>query len=322
LFCTHLLIDAWVQWRNGLHTGWFTIFRNPKFNAIGFRRFAYGLSGLVIAFGIGTTIAKGGLQPGVEFTGGLVADVRFAQPTSEDQIKTVVGRTFPSPIVQHVRGENRYIVRVSTGEENPQEAEQKIRTVLGEHPSGASVIGVTAISPEIGGEFIKMAVAAVIFSWIGILVYLWFRFELIFGVGAVVALIHDVTLTLGLLTLFGQEISLDVVAGLLILIGYSVNDTIVIFDRIRETIRTTYGMPYREMLNQSINQSLNRTTITSMCTLFTTVIMLLLGGPGLRPFALTLTIGIITGTYSSDFIATPVVYEWHEYRRRQQEKHA
>jgi preprotein translocase SecF subunit len=273
-----------------------------------------------VATGIVGTILLGGLKPGVEFTGGLMADVRFDKPTSEDQIKTVVGGDFPSPVVQRVRGENRYIVRVSTGDRNPQETEQVLSKTLESPASGGHVGAVTAISSEIGGEFIKAALVAVFMSWLGILVYLWFRFELVFGAGAVVALIHDVCLTLGLLTLFGQEITLDVVAGLLILIGYSVNDTIVVFDRIRETIRTTYGMSYRDMLNQSICQSLNRTTITSLCTLFTTAIMLLLGGPGLRPFALTLTIGIITGTYSSDFVATPVVYEWHEYRRRQQEK--
>jgi SecD/SecF fusion protein len=320
LFCTHLLIDLWVQYRNQLSTGWFTMFRNPRFDIMGWRFYGYGLSAVIIGIGIAGTIVKGGLRPGVEFTGGLVADVRFEKPTSEDEIRTVVGRTFPAPIVQRVRGENRYIVRVSAGEQNAQESEQLLRKALDEHPSAATVGGVTAISPEIGGEFIRMAVVAILFSWVGILVYLWFRFELIFGAGAIVSLIHDTVLTLGLLTAMGQEISLDVVAGLLILIGYSVNDTIVIYDRIRETFRTTYGMPYREMLNHSINVSLNRTTITSMCTLFTTVTMLLLGGPGLRPLALTLTIGIITGTYSSDFIATPVIYEWHEYRRRQQEK--
>jgi len=327
LFCTHILIDLWVQWRNNLSTGWFTIFRNPKIDAIGLRHYAYGLSAIVIAIGIVTTIAKGGLRPGVEFTGGLMADVSFEKPTSEDEIKSIVGKYCPIPVVQRVRGENRYIVRVSTGkhaegapevEQNQQKVEEALRKALSEHPGAANVGGVTSISPEIGKEFISAAIVAVLASWIGILVYLWFRFELVFGAGAVIALVHDVCLTVGLLTLFGQEISLDVVAGLLILIGYSTNDTIVVFDRIRETIRTTYGIPYREMLNQSINQSLNRTTITSLCTLFTTSIMLLLGGPGLQPFALTLTIGIITGTYSSDFVATPVVYEYHEWRRRRQ----
>jgi len=322
LFCTHILIDLWVQWRNQLSTGWFAFFHNPRIDAIGLRHFCYGLSGLVLMIGIGTTIAKGGLRPGVEFTGGLLADVSFEKPTSEDQIKTLVGKDFPAPIVQHVRGENRYIVRVSIGEEDPQKADQTLRKDLAQHPSMANVGSVTAISPEIGREFVRMAIVAVLISWIGILIYLWFRFELVFGAGAVIALVHDVCITLGLLTLFGQEVSLDVVAGLLILIGYSANDTIVVFDRIRETIRTTYGMPYRDMLNQSISQSLNRTTVTSLCTLFTTFIMLLVGGPGLRPFALTLTIGIVTGTYSSSFVATPIVYEWHEFRRRQQTQSA
>jgi len=323
LFCTHLLVDLYIHWRDGLSTGWFTMFRNPKFDVMGLRFYGYALSGLVIGFGIVGTILHGGLRPGVEFTGGLVADVRFEKPTSEDEIKRLIDKYYPTtPIVQRVQGENRFLVRISTGERDPQEAEAIVRKALDEHPAGATIGGITAISSEVGGEFIKMAIIAVIFSWIGMLVYLWFRFELIFGAGAIISLIHDTVLTLGLLTAFGQEITLDVVAGLLILIGYSVNDTIVIYDRIRETFRTTYGMPYREMLNHSINVSLNRTTITSLCTLFTTGTMLLLGGPGLRPLALTLTIGIITGTYSSDFIATPVIYEWHLFRRRQQAKGA
>jgi len=318
LFCTHILIDLWVQWRNDLSTGKLVMFRNPKIDVMGYRYWFYAISGAILAVGIGTAIAKGGFRPGVEFTGGMLADVTFQKPTSEDEIKSAVSRELPPPIVQHVRGEDRYIVRVPTGDLDPQQARQLLDKAFADHygAGNAGVGSATSISSEVGAGFVRQAIIAVLLSWIGIMIYLWFRFELIFGVGAIVSLMHDTLLTLGVLTFFNQEITLDVVAGLLILIGYSANDTIVIYDRIRETIRNTYGMSYREMLNHSITISLNRTTITSLCTLFTTWIMLVLGGPGLRGLALTLTIGIITGTYSSDCVATPVVYEYHEWRRR------
>jgi len=323
LFVTHVLTDLWVQWRNGLSVGKLRIFRNPKFNVMGMRHFGYAISFLLLATGIGTMIAKGGPQFGVQFTGGVVADVGFEKPTSEDEIKNALAGTFPTPIVQKIRGEqNRFILRVKTVGGDLQKTAALLRQALTKHYGEKVVdIGSTeAISSEVGGEFVKKAIVAILIASVGILIYLWFRFELIFGAGAVTALFHDVLVTLGLVTIFGQEISLDVVAALLIVVGYSVNDTIVIFDRIRETIRTTYGVPYPEMLNKSINESLNRTFVTSLSTLFTTLVMLFFGGPGLRGFALVLTIGIIIGTYSSSFVATPVIYEYQELRRRRQEK--
>ncbi|MBM3333179.1 protein translocase subunit SecD, partial [Candidatus Sumerlaeota bacterium] len=230
LFCTHILVDLWVQWRGKLGTGKIVLFRNPKVDFIGLRHFGYAVSGLILAVGIATTAAKGGLRPGVEFTGGLVADVRFEEQTSEGEIKDVVGRSFPTPVVQRVRGENRYLVRVSTrGLDSAttegagtQTAEGLLRKALAQHPAKADVGGVTSISPELGGEFIRTAIIAILISWVGILIYLAFRFELVFGAGAIVAVLHDVGVALGLVTLFDQDITLDVVAALLILIGYSV----------------------------------------------------------------------------------------------------
>ncbi|MCX8036693.1 MAG: protein translocase subunit SecD [Candidatus Sumerlaeia bacterium] len=321
LFVTHVLAETWLHWRGTLNIGTLKLFRNPRINFMGIRFFGYGISGLLLLVGIVGIIARGGLQYGVEFTGGVMADVTFTQTTSEDQIKSALGQYFPTPVVQRVRGENRYIMRVKAGEQDIQEAEALVQKALKERfgEGVANVGSVTSISAEVGRGFIRQAITAVLIGCIGILIYMWFRFELVFGVGAVIALFHDVLITLGLVQLFGQEINLDVVAALLIVVGYSVNDTIVIFDRVRENLRNTYGMAFRDLLNMSINQSLNRTVITVLTTLFTTVVMLMLGGPGLRAFALTLTIGIIKGTYSSSFVASPLVYEYHEWRRRKQQ---
>ena len=135
-------------------------------------------------------------------------------------------------------------------------------------------------------------------------------------------MVHDILVAMGFMSIFGLffgwEVDALFLTAMLTVIGFSVQDTIVVFDRIRETIRTTYGMAYPDMLNQSINRSLNRTMITSLSTLFVTLVMLFFGGPGLQGFALVLSIGVLTGTYSSSFVAAPVLYEYHEYRRRRQ----
>jgi len=322
LFVTHVLTDLWVQRYNRLGIGRLRIFRDPKIPFVRLRVVGYTISGLLLVAGLGTMIARGGPQLGVEFTGGVMADVTFEKLTSEDVIKGALFSHFPTSIVQRVRGsENRFLIRVKTLGDDVRETRRLMRADLDQlrqQVGTVTVGGSDDVSDTVGGEYVRKAILAIVIASVCILIFLWFRFELIFGAGAVVALFHDVLITFGLLAIFNQEISLNVIAALLIVVGYSVNDTIVIFDRIRETIRTTYGKPYPEMLNLSINQSLNRTTVTSLSTLFTMLIMLTLGGPGLRGFAMVLTIGIIIGTYSSSFVATPVLYEYHEFRRRRQ----
>jgi preprotein translocase subunit SecF len=309
----------YVQWRNTLGVGRVKIFHKPKIDFVRLRIGGYVFSAALLIVGLGSMITRGGPQFGVEFTGGIMINVGFAAPTTEDDIKTALSGDFPTPIVQRVRGEERYIVRIKT-DQDPEMVKEKIRRAF-EASYGAESADIgeaRTVSNQVGGEYIKKAVTAILIASIGILIFLWFRFELIFGAGAVVALFHDVIIVLGLLTVFGQEVDLNVVAALLIVVGYSVNDTIVIYDRIRETIRTVYGMSYPEIINQSINQSLNRTMVTSVSTLFVTLVMLFLGGPGLRGFALVLTLGVLIGTYSSSFVAAPVLYQYQEYRRRRQ----
>jgi preprotein translocase SecF subunit len=172
------------------------------------------------------------------------------------------------------------------------------------------IASVQQVGNEIGAEFRVIALQSVIIASLAILIYVGFRFQFIFGIGAVIALIHDIFITFGLMTLMGRETSLDMVSALLMILGYSINDTIVIFDRIRENMRTVYGKSFAEIINISINQSLNRTTMTSVTVLLTMTIMFFFGGKGLQDFSLALIIGIIVGTYSSSLVATPVAYEW------------
>jgi preprotein translocase subunit SecF len=182
-----------------------------------------------------------------------------------------------------------------------------------------SIRGGEVVGPKIGRELRNKAVLATLYALGGMLVYIAFRFEWLYGLAAVIAVVHDVLITLGLFSLFDKEVSLNVVAALLTLVGYSMNDTIVVFDRIRETIKLSRRDPFAKIVNDSINQTLSRTVLTSGLTLISALALLLFGGPVLNGFAFALVVGILVGTYSSIFVASPILIFWHnlgEKRRK------
>jgi len=178
------------------------------------------------------------------------------------------------------------------------------------HLGSFTVLGVENVGPQVGGELRKQGFLAVLMSLLGMLAYIWFRFELRFGIGAVMASLHDVAVTLGLFTLLGFEFNLTTIAAFLTLVGYSVNDTVVIFDRMRENMRKSRRKPLLELMNDSINETLSRTIMTSGLTFLTVLALLVLGGDVLRGFAFVMTIGIIVGTYSSIYVASPFALLW------------
>lgn len=182
------------------------------------------------------------------------------------------------------------------------------RAFLGEY----AVLGVESVGPQIGKELRQKGIWAVVLSLLGMLAYIWLRFELRFGVGAVMASIHDVLITLGAFVLMGFEFNLTTIAAFLTLVGYSMNDTVVIFDRIRENMRKSRRKPLIEVMNESINQTLSRTIMTSGLTMLTVAALLALGGDVLRGFAFVMTVGIIVGTYSSVYIASPFALLWEQ----------
>lgn len=175
-----------------------------------------------------------------------------------------------------------------------------------------SVLGVENVGPQIGAELRRKGILAVVFSLIGMLAYIWYRFELRFGIGALMASVHDVLITLGLFSLAGFEFNLTTVAAFLTLVGYSVNDTVVVFDRVRENMRARRTLPLVDIMNLSLNQTLSRTVLTSGTTLLAVGSLLVLGGDVLRGFAFILTIGIVVGTYSSIYIASPFALLWEQ----------
>jgi preprotein translocase subunit SecF len=184
----------------------------------------------------------------------------------------------------------------------------------GAYLSGFTVRNVEIVGPQVGAQLRKQALLATLYSLIGMLVYLWFRFELIYGVAAVVAVFHDTLITIGAFSLADKEMSLTVIAAILTLIGYSMNDTIVVFDRVRENLRTARREPLADVVNRSINQTLSRTVLTSGLTFLTVLSLFLFGGEVLHPFSFALVVGVLIGTYSSIAVAAPMLVAWQEYR--------
>jgi len=188
--------------------------------------------------------------------------------------------------------------------------------------SSFHMAGLEMVGPKVAGDLRKQAVEATLLALGGMLAYIWFRFEWIYGVGAVVACFHDTIITIGMFSLFDKEISLTVIAALLTLVGYSMNDTIVIFDRIRENLKIYRRESLESLINKSVNQTLSRTILTSGLTFMTVVALFLFGGPVLNGFSFALVIGILIGTYSSVFVASPIVLFWHNFADQRKKKYS
>jgi preprotein translocase subunit SecF len=228
--------------------------------------------------------------------------------------------------VQSIPGTSDYIIRVKMleapdahGEPEPSLAATETALIAGLTDTfgaeGFEIMRSVSFGPETGQGFRRMAIQVVLLASLVILLYLWFRFEFVFGAAAVVALVHDMLIVILWASLWNVEITLDVVAALMVMLGFSVNDTIVIFDRIRENVKKSPDKAFGDICNLSMNQSLSRTLITSGTVVLVILAMLFLGGEGLRPFAKILLLGALIGTYSSDFVAAPIVYQWNKMRK-------
>ena len=287
---------------------------NPNFNFLKWRWHAIGLSAIVILAGIATVIARGGLPLGVDFSGGTVIVVQFTQPVGEDQVRNALGAMSSDAQVQRFgpAGSNSILIRlpVDPGADQAntlsavsERVQQALRSAnLGQFtPISTDLVGST-----IGRDLRQKGIWATITAIGGILVYIGIRFRFSFAVGAVVATFHDILVTLAFLTWFGFDISLNVVAAILTIAGYSVNDTIVVFDRVRENQRVLRREALDSIVNQAVNQTLSRTIITAGTTFLAVVALFLFGGEVLRGFAFTMLVGIVTGTYSTIFIASAI----------------
>lgn len=290
------------------------IFRTPRYNFVGRRRVAYAVSILAMAISLGS-MATRGIRYDIDFTGGTLVQVRFEQPPDIAKIRSALARIqLGESIIQEFGDPREYIIRLPLAAATSQEMGKKIEQALVSDPAlGKSEIRrVEFVGPQVGKELQLQAVYAVLFGLIGILIYLAARFDLKGGVAAVIAVFHDVIVCLGALSLFGREFSLPVLAALLTIIGFSVNDTIVAYDRLRENRGKggQRGKTFADQMNDAVNQTLSRTVLTSLTVFFSTAILLFLGGKVLEDFALVLFVGVITGTYSTIYVAAALVVDW------------
>jgi len=284
-----------------------------RFDFVGFRKVAFALSGLLIAIGMASIVSRGGLNYGIDFAGGVLVHLRLPQPRPISDIRGALRAIDlgESAIQDFGTSGNEFLVRlpVEASSSAPEDRTQALIAALEQKfgKNAFEILRIEQVGPRVGRELRQKAILAVLFSTAMMGIYLWFRFELRFGVGAAVALLHDVLVTIGALSLANFEFDLTIVAGLLTVVGFSVNDTVIVSDRIRENMRRSRREALAEIVNRSINETLSRTILTTGTAVLVIVALLLFGGSVIRGFAFTLLIGFLVGTYSSIYIASPVV---------------
>jgi preprotein translocase subunit SecF len=282
---------------------------------MGNRRFGYIFSALLLTMGVISLIVHGGPRYNIDFTGGTLLQLKFEKNVQIDQLRTALSAAgYGDSEIKHYGAMNEVVIRANIkkeGEELAPIIEPIIQKALPDNPFVEA--RVDKVGPKIGKELIAKALYAVFWSMVLMLIYIMWRFEFRYGLAAILALFHDSLITIGFFSILNLEISSQIVAAILTLIGYSINDTIVVFDRVRESlkVRAKDSAGYVAIVNRSINETLSRTIITSMATLTVVVVLFFFGGEVLRGFSLALIIGIIIGTYSSIWVATALVVEWH-----------
>jgi preprotein translocase subunit SecF len=290
------------------------IFANANYDFIKWRWHALIVSLVIIWAGVATIFFRGGLPMGIDFSGGTVVILDFAKPTAEDVVRNALGSLGKDAVVQrYLSGEKAEIMvrlPVMKGSEldtNLDEGATRIESTLRAANIGDfTVAGKRMVGPTVGKDLQSRGIWATLAALGGILIYVAFRFRFTFAVGAIVATFHDILITLVFLTWFHYDLSLNVIAAILTIAGYSVNDTIVVFDRVRENQRLLRREPLDQVVNRSVNQTLGRTIITSGATFLAVFALYVFGGEVLRGFAFTMLVGVVTGTYSTVFIAAAI----------------
>ncbi len=347
-------------------------FIRPDINIdfLGKRKIAASISGLLILLTFALLIIRGGPNYGVDFTGGVLIQVKFDRPTTPDQIREALKDVdLGDSIIQEFgeKGSNEYLIRVRKVNVELAGLDEKVKESLAaKFGEGVEIRRVEMVGPKVGKDLRQKALFAIFYAILFIAVYISGRFELKwlmsivmalslsvvvyfassfglsvtwlivialvvtlglcwalklrYALGAIFALIHDVTITLGAFAVTDREISLAIIAAFLTIVGYSLNDTIVVFDRIRENLRRFRRRPLQEVMNRSINETLSRTLLTSLTTLIVVVSLFLLGGGVIHDFAFAMMVGVVVGTYSSIFVASPILLLWEKGGREGSKK--
>jgi len=288
--------------------------KETNIDFLSMRRFGFVISGAFILAGIVSLLLQGGPLLSIDFTGGTLAQVRFEEAPDIAKVRSALNaldvgigevQTFGTP--------NEILIRLQVSQ-NAENLTTELKAALQAQFPGQSIDfrRVETVGPKIGSELQGKAFFAVFTAIIGILIYISIRFELKFAIGAIAALIHDVLITLGVFSILNYEISLAIIAAFLTIVGYSLNDTIVVFDRVRENMKLLKNIDQKTIFNKSINESLSRTIITSLTTFAVVFILYIAGGEVIRYFAFAMIVGVIVGTYSSIYVASPVVFLWQQ----------
>jgi preprotein translocase subunit SecF len=288
-----------------------------KINFLGIRRSTFILSGLVIGMSIISIILHGGLNYGIDFAGGTLVQVKFSEPIRVETIKNQLASIgLDRSLVQRFgeKRENEYLIRVEKSVSDlgtlSLEIQETLQRAYGK--GGVEIRRTEMVGAKVGKDLRNKGIWAIVYALVGILIYITWRFEFIFAVGAITALAHDVMITVGAFSIANKEFTLPIVAAILTIIGYSLNDTIVVYDRIRENRRKMRREPLGRVINSSINETLGRTLLTSLTTLIVVVILFIFGGGVIHDFAFALMVGVLVGTYSSIFVASPIILTWQE----------
>ena len=280
------------------------------------RKLAVIISAALILIGIASLIVKGGPNYGIDFAGGTLVQVLFVEETDAGTIKDVLsGLDLGSMSVQKFGDNaNEFLIRVenSSGELKGLSAEIGSALSAKYGAEQVDIRRVEMVGPQVGKDLRSKGIKAILYAMLGLLVYISWRFEFRFAVGAIVALVHDVTITLGVFSLFGKEIDLPIIAAFLAIIGYSLNDTIIVYDRIRENLAKYNKESFSFIVNRSINDTLSRTMLTSGTTLLVVLALFVLGGGVIHNFAFAMLVGVLIGTYSSIFVASPILIFWEQ----------
>jgi len=290
------------------------IFTNPNYDFIKWRWHAIAFSAAIIVAGLGYAFTKG-VPLGIDFSGGTIIVAKFEQPVTVDQVRGALTAAIPTENVIQSYGDpdnHEILIRLPMveGAEEGAALEQGANAVIDSLTKANlgkfEVISKELVGPVIGADLQRKGIYATLASIVGITIYIGLRFRFAFAIGAIAATLHDILITLTFLFFFGYDLSLNVVAAILTITGYSVNDTIVIFDRVRENLRTKRRDPLEQVVNTSVNQTLSRTVITAGTTFLAVLSLYLFGGEVLEGFAFTMLVGIISGTYSTIFIAAAI----------------
>jgi preprotein translocase subunit SecF len=296
------------------------IFVDPHYDFIGRRRWGYLLSVAFVLTGLVSLTLKGGLRYDVDFAGGTLIQVRFEAPASPERVRAGVTRLgLGDAVIQEYGDPREFIIRFALTETQAEALRERVQQAFVVDP-GLGAIDIRRIEfvgPQVGRDLQLQAIYAVLAGLAGIVLYIALRFDLKSGVAAFVAVIHDVLVSVGALSLTNREFSLPVLAALLTIIGYSVNDKIVAYDRVRENQKkgTIRSQTFAQQINAALNQTLARTVLTGSCVLLVTLLLLFFGGKVLEDFAFALFVGVVTGTYSSVFVATPLMVDWEAWAR-------